>query len=97
MKKAIIYDKLYIPAKDIDYKTVLNHYIFAIKRKKADTFTVSTYSYKDGGETRSRTQINGFGDRCSTIELFPHTCNKQVFNYKLFKTLFTRPISHIPL
>lgn len=33
MKKAIIYDKLYIPAKDIDYKTVLNHYVFHLYKE----------------------------------------------------------------
>ena len=42
-----------------------------ISTKKTPILCISVYSILIGGETRSRTQINGFGDRCSTIELFP--------------------------
>ena len=33
MKTAIIYDKLYLPAEDIDYKLVLKHYVFHLYKE----------------------------------------------------------------
>ena len=67
--------------------------------KKSDTFYCIKLIIFIGRRRRNRTLINGFGDRCSTIEPDSQIIKQQKLPnyYKLFKTLFTSAISHLPL
>ena len=45
---------------------------------KKDVSTKLTSTFYNGRGTRTRTQIDGFGDRCSTIELYPYGAENEI-------------------
>ena len=45
---------------------------------KKDVSAKLTSTFYNGRGTRTRTQIDGFGDRCSTIELYPYGAENEI-------------------
>ena len=48
------------------------------RHKKFQSFALPTELWDHGTDRRSWTHINGFGDRCSTIELYPYINLEQI-------------------